>query len=329
MITLVWRTDVHLADYPPQSRTDDWCETLLGKVRQVGKIAEEVGAEAVLDGGDFFHIKAPTRNSHRLVHKAIEAHSAYPCPVYGNIGNHDVKYGDYEFLDEQPLGVLFESGVFRRLYDEHEGWFGQLESEPPYVRVVGIPYHGTSYDMERLTRIKKRGEKFLIVVAHLLASPSGGTMFEGEDIVKYGDLAGLDPDVWLFGHWHKDQGVRQIAPEKYVVNIGSLSRGALSQDDVTRTPSVAILRLGATLENPHSIDIEVRPLDVRPSSEIFDLEGRFRSEAREFSIEAFVDSIRDTLAESEQDDVPDVIRGLPDIPAVVREQAILYWETEK
>lgn len=322
-VTLVWRTDVHLADYPPQSRTDDWCETLLGKVRQVGEIARGVRADAVIDGGDFFHVKAPSRNSHRLVHKAIEAHSGYTCPVYGNVGNHDCKYGDYDFLDEQPLGVLFESGVFQRLYDKHEAVFtggpGGLK-----VRVIGVPYHGTVYDMKRLTSIKKGDEDYLVVVAHLLASPKGGTMFEGEDIVRYSDLAGLDPDLFVFGHWHKDQGVAEIAPGKHVINIGSLSRGSIGQDDVSRTPSCAILRF-----SPSGVGIEVRPLDVQSPEEVFDLDGRMRAESRSFSIEAFVDSIQETLSESEQDSIPDIIRSLPGIPEEVMETSILYWENAK
>jgi DNA repair exonuclease SbcCD nuclease subunit len=288
----------------------------------VGEIAREVRADAVLDGGDFFHVKSPTRNTHRLVNLAVEAHTDYPCPVYGDVGNHDVKYSDYRFLGEQPLGVLFESGVFHRLYDEHEAWFGQLESEPPLVRVVGIPYHGTEYDMERFTNIKKGGEDYLVVVAHVLASSKGGSMFEGEDIVKYTDLAGLDPDLWCFGHWHKNQGVTEIAPGKHVVNIGSLSRGSLGQDNVKRIPACAVLRFDAE----DGISIKVRELDVRPALEVFDLEGRVRAESREFSIEAFVDSIHDTLAETQQDDIPDVIRELPEVPDEVRNRSLVYWE---
>lgn len=321
-VTLVWRTDVHLSDRSPQSRVDDWTETLLGKIQQVGKIAQDVGAEAVLDGGDFFHVKSPTRNSHRLVNQAAAAHAEYPCPVYACIGNHDVKYGDYAYLGEQPLGVLFESGVFRRLYDEHESLFGQTEAGSPLVRVVGVPYHGTEYDFERLSKIKKQDEKYLVVVAHLLASPSGGTMFEAEDIVKYGDLAGLDPDLWLFGHWHKDQGVKEIAPGKYVVNIGSLSRGALNQDDVSRKPSVAVLRF----DPDKGMDIEVRPLAVAPPGEVFDMDRRVRSESKALSMTAFVDSIQGILEESQGDAIEARIRGLEGIPDEVREQALLYWE---
>lgn len=319
-VRLLWRTDLHLSDRAPQSRVDDWTETLLGKVRQVGDLAVSCHAVGVLDGGDFFHVKSPTRVSHRLVVRAAEAHASYPCPVYACIGNHDVKYGDYAYLGEQPLGVLYESGVFQRLYDEHEGWFGQLESEPPLVRVVGVPYHGTSYDLARLTSIKKGDEKYLVVVAHLLASPAGGSMFESEDIIKYADLAELDPDVWLFGHWHKNQGITEIAPGKWVVNIGSMSRGALNQDDLKRTPSVALLEFG------DSISISEIQLRVQPAGEVFDLDRRVRAEARNLNMAMFVESIQGILEDAQGDSIADRIRELADVPEEVREQALVYWE---
>jgi len=89
---------------------------------------------------------------------------------------------------------------------------------------------------------------------------------------------------------------------------------------------VAICDPDCTVHNPQGIDIEVRPLEVRSAEEVFDLEGRMRAEAREFSIEAFVDSIQETLAEKDGEDLPDIIRGLPGTPEPVKEAAILYWE---
>jgi hypothetical protein len=221
--------------------------------------------------------------------------------------------------------------VFKRLYDEHEAEFSaggdyRHQSdirEPLTVRVVGIPYHGIAYDWERFSSIEKGDEDFLVAVGHVLASPKGGSMFEGEDIVKYADLDALAPDVWCFGHWHKDQGVTEIAPGKWVVNVGSLSRGSIKQDDVERTPKVAILRFG------DGVEIEKHSIDIQPPEEVFDIEGRVRAESREFSIDAFVDSIHDTLAESEQEPIPDVIRGMPSVPDPVRERALVYWEESR
>ena len=318
MVTLIWRTDLHFADQAPQSRTDDWPVTLLGKLAEIGKIAGNVKANAVLDGGDFFHLKSPLRNSHDLTRRAAEVHAAYPCPVYGNVGNHDVKYGSLEYLGESPLSVLFGSGVFKRLYDEHEAVFTQ---DGVTVRVVGIPYHGTKYDMNRITSIVKGKEDYLVCIAHMLASPSGGTMFDAEDVIKYNDLANLAPDVWCFGHWHKDQKVVEIGRDKWVVNIGSLSRGALTQDEMERQPCVAIMRF-----DKNGIRIDQRPLTVAPAKTVFDVEKRKQQVQRDESVEALVDSLKSVMLHRANGSILDEVRSRGDVPSAVRERTIDYLE---
>jgi len=321
MINLVWRTDVHLADRAPQSRLDDWAETVFGKLRQVENIARRVQADAVLDGGDFFHVKSPSRNTHHLVRRVIEAHESYPCPVYACVGNHDCVYGDYTKLPQQPLGVLFEAGVFRRLYDEHEAVF---EKGGVKVRVVGVPYHGTSYDMERF-KVVKGDEDYLVVVAHVLASEAGGSMFEGEDIVGHGDLADLDADVFMFGHWHKDQGVTELVSSKgetkFVVNVGSLTRGSISEDHIDRSPAAVVLTFDEDRVRYVRFD-----LDVEPSDEVFDIAGRVRQEARSVVIEDFVRRMESGLDGSVKVPLEDQVRGLPGVPQTVKEKALCYLE---
>lgn len=348
-INLVWRTDVHLSDRAPSSRTDDWADAVFDKLGQVRDLAREVNAAAIIDGGDFFHIKSPTRNSHALVHRTAEHHSTYPCPVYCTPGNHDAVYGDYTFLPQQPLGVLFSTGVFKRLYDGYEVFFagrrdqmytkaypytkpkgGWADGNPfaipknqrngPIVRVVGIPYHGTTYDMDRFTSIQKGDEDILICVAHVLASHKGGTMFEGEDIIKYADLVDTAPDVYLFGHWHKNQGVEEIGGKRFV-NIGSLTRGSLSQDNLDRIPSAAVLRC-----TEKGVEIEVKPLNVRPAEEVFDVEGRERQVKRQVEMDSFVTAIRDALQPSDEGEtLADAVSGM-DMPNEVRERALAYLE---
>ena len=309
-INLVWRTDVHLSDRAPASRTDNWADTVFDKLGQVRDLAREVTAVAILDGGDFFHVKSPGRNSHALVNRTAEHHSNYPCPVYCTPGNHDAVYGDYAFLPQQPLGVLFSTGVYHRLYDEHEAVFTQ---DGVTVRVVGIPYHGTTYDMSRFTSIVKGDEDILLCVAHVLASKKGGTMFEGEDIVKYKDLLDTAPDAYLFGHWHKDQGVVEMGGKQFV-NIGSLTRGSLSQDEVEREPAAAVLRC-----TDKGVEIEVHRLKVGLPKDVFDVEGRARLVKRQVEMDSFVESIRSALQPPDSEEtLAEVVGGMGDVPNEIR-----------
>ena len=342
-IRLIWRTDLHLSDRPPASRKDDWNDSLFEKLEQVKLVAKKVNASAVIDGGDYFHVKSPSRNSHELVRRSAEHHADYPCPVYCTPGNHDSVYGDYANLGQQPLGVLFAAGVFQRLFDEHEVYFAgdgvypkntktgewvnggipeEILERPEYpvVRVVGIPYHGTAYDMERFTSIKKGEEDYLVVVAHVLASPHGGSMFEGEDIVKYRDLAQLDPDLWCFGHWHKDQGVQEVGG-KLFVNVGSLSRGALTQDDLDRRPAIVLL----TFEEA-GIKTQVVRLRVKPNEEVFDLDARVRAHARSDTMNAFVSMVQETLVAKKKESLAEQVAEMGSVPQKVRERAGMYLE---
>jgi DNA repair exonuclease SbcCD nuclease subunit len=327
-INLVWRTDVHLSDRAPSSRTDDWAATVFDKLGQVRDLAREVNAAAIIDGGDFFHIKSPGRNSHALVHRTAEHHADYPCPIYCTPGNHDSVYGDYAFLPQQPLGVLFSTGVYNRLYDEHEAIFTR---DGVTVRVVGIPYHGSTYDMQRFNSIEKGDEDVLICVAHVLASNKGGTMFEGEDIVKYEDLMETAPDVYFFGHWHMDQGIEKIenfyvdsgqTVVKHFVNVGSLTRGALSQDELERRPASVVIRC-----TKKGVEFETHRLDVGLPEEVFDLDGRARQVRRQVEMDSFVTKIRDSLIQEDPDqDLSETLKEASDIPEDVRSRALAYLE---
>ena len=324
-IAFLWRSDVHISDRGPQSRTDDWMETILGKLQFVGKVAQEQGVVAVLDGGDFFDTKSPFRNSHNLVRAVADVHKGHygSVPTYSCIGNHDCVYGDYSYIDQQPLGVLFASKVFHRLYDGFEVVFSTSDGSIT-VRVVGVPYHGQQYDMERLKRIKKGKETYLVVVAHLLASPSGGSMFEGEDVIKYKAFAELDADVVCLGHWHKYQGITEIAPKKYIVNVGSLSRGALSMDNVDRIPEVVILNF-----TKDGISFDEIPVPIRPFAEVFDVIGKEKREARADMMGSFVDRFQQALTTVQQEDLKTTVQKLKDVPDRVRERMLVYLETTR
>jgi DNA repair exonuclease SbcCD nuclease subunit len=289
-------------------------ETCVEKIRWVGAKAKELKCDAVIDGGDFFDIKSPHRNSHKLVQEAIKAHKDYPCPVYVCVGNHDCKYGDYAYLPEQPLGVLYESGVFQKLYDEHELRIGD-------VRVVGVPYHGTKYDHERF-KIRKGEESHLVVVAHVLASQRGGSMFDAEEILSYDDFNKLcpDADAACFGHWHMDQGVVKSG-NTHMVNTGSLTRGSLSQDNLERIPCVILLEF-----DNGKVRWERHNLPVKAASEVFDVDRKDQELLKVSAMETFVESISKTIRQEDRAGFREIIARTPNITDATRERAIHYLE---
>ena len=134
-------------------------------------------------------------------------------------------------------------------------------------------------------------------------------------------VAGLLLTHNCFGHWHKNQGVTELGG-KHIVNIGSLTRGALSEDEVNRIPEVAILRFTA-----EGIDIERRQLEVEDAKDVFDIEGRVKQEARQMTVDAFVESVQATLTNTSQKPLLEEVRQLG-LLAPVEERVLAYLEAE-
>jgi DNA repair exonuclease SbcCD nuclease subunit len=300
-ISFIFRTDVHVADHSPASWKGDYPAEIWNSLEQIGDLARRYDCQAVLDGGDYFHVKAPTRNSHRLVAKSAVVQAAYPCPTLCVEGNHDIKHNNLDTLSEQPLGVLYESGVFEHLRDT------SFETDGVRVRVVGVPYSMTR-TLEDLRAIKKQDGEYLVAVVHSLASenpPDHVQEFFGEPVFRYKDLVYKDgPDVWCFGHWHRDQGIVTIEGRKFV-NQGSVSRGALVKENLTRVPKVALLEFDAD-----GFEVASIPLKVAPASEVFDVERKERQDQETQTIEAFVDHLQADLEVGDDVSIEDTIETL-------------------
>ena len=317
MISFITRTDTHINDKPPESRCDDYMETLLDKLRQVGEIAREKGVDAVLDNGDFFHNKAASRNSHLLVRKVADLHRSYPCPVYENPGNHDFPYGNVDYISKQPLGVLFATGVFTRMDD-----IRFEDEEGLVVRVVGLPYkmEFSVFDFD----IDRGDEDVLIVCAHTYASPTGTEAFGREQFLSYQDLAECTPDAFVFGHYHIDQGIQEVLGKKFI-NVGAISRGSLTNDNLSRIPKVGYIRV---TKNSDGVEIHTEAIDleVKPASEVFDLEKHERIREERKDIDEFINTLSRSASENEEENILRAIEGMEDFDHEVRTRALQYLE---
>jgi len=314
-LSFIFRTDVHASDRSPESWKGDYPAEIWSSLEQIGKMTD--GITAVLDGGDFFHVKAPNRNSHDLTRRVTAIHKLYKCPVYSIMGNHDISHNNIESLDRQPLGVIYEAGVFRHLKEE------VFKVDDLQVRVVGVSYKLDLTLDELLAIQKKPGDNFLIAVVHALATEMPSAKVEEflkESVFRYSDLVTPNgPDLWSFGHWHKDQGVVNIKG-KYFVNQGAVSRGALTHENTQRIPQVTLMEFSLS-----GIKVKALPLNVAPAEEVFDFEKKERVESERHSIDAFIERLQEDLTFNSEDTVEANIQAL-NFAAEVRNLALEYLE---
>lgn len=316
-IAFIFRTDVHSADKGPVSWKGDYCGEISESLRQVGELARQHEASAVLDGGDFFHVKAPGRNSHGLVYDTGILHKEYPCPVYSIEGNHDMMGNNLDTIERAPLGVLYVTGVFRHLREE------VFEVDGLRVRVVGVPY-SPSRDLSEIQAIRKQpGDDYLVAVVHALAAedpPAHVEEFFGEPVFRYSSFIFEDgPDVFCFGHWHRDQGIVEIEG-RHFVNQGALSRGALTKENTERTPKVSLLEF-----TKEGVRTTALPLKVAPAEEVFDFDRKERQEKESLVITQFVEQLEADMQVDTNQDVETNVRSLNFAPEV-RERALAYLE---
>lgn len=316
-LAFIFRTDVHVSDRSPASWKGDYPAEIWSNLRQIGELARKHDCSAVLDGGDYFHVKAATRNPHSLVVQSAEIQAAYPCPTWSVEGNHDIAYNNLETVSKQPIGVLYASGVFNHLRDH------VFEKDGLRVRVVGFPYSPHRKLGDFLSVKKQPGDSYLIAVIHALAGknpPPNVEDFFGEPVFKYDDLIERSgPDVFVFGHWHKDQGIEQIEG-RWFVNQGAVSRGALIRENLERRPKVALIEATAS-----GITVSPIPLDVLPASEVFDIERKERQEQQGKTIDQFVQRLQEDITADLTSSVEDALSAM-DFAREVRELALSYLE---
>jgi DNA repair exonuclease SbcCD nuclease subunit len=287
-ITFLTRSDCHISDRVPASRIDDYRAAILDKLDQTYQIATAHSCLAILDAGDFFHTKKPMWNSHDLVSQVATQHHQYEVPVWTVIGNHDMSFTDVSGVDKQPLGVLFNTGTFQYLVDVS---FVEFDLK---VRVVGVDYRIDPTEV--LKAITKGTEDLLIGVFHGCA---GNESMPGrEKWFSFQELANFAPDLWVCGHIHKDYGIVRIGT-KQIISLGSVARGALTEDNVDRTPRIGLISINKDA-NGVTCDVEAVPLTVRPASAVFNFEKKVRIAAEHKKIDDFITNFANVSAEGQE-----------------------------
>jgi DNA repair protein SbcD/Mre11 len=306
-LKIITFTDIHLADKNPISRKDDYKESIFNKLEQIKDICEEKKVDLAICAGDIFHIKTPTKNSHQLVSQLVMLFKSFPCPVVTIYGNHDVTQNNIINLPRQPYFTLIKSEACIDLED--------ITYENVRIfKVDGlaeIPY--TDFNRER------KDEKIQICVAHVNASSKFSDLF-GERVYTYQELEKTSPDIFVFGHYHPDQGI-EIRNGKHFINVGSISRGSLSKDDLNRIPSIGYIEINENYE----IKTSKIKLNVLDASEIFDLELKEQEESTEIEMQNFITELKGQNLFGDSEDIRNQLSSL-NFERDIVERVLFYFD---
>lgn len=280
--TFITGNDIHISDTGPRSRIDDFKVSILNKISQMRMACAKLGADATLLAGDLFNLKAPTKNSHNLNRALVHEFSQFPCPRYAIEGNHDLTGNNLKSLEDQPLGVLFEDRTLIQLRHEI------IEKDGHKISLVGVPF-SEDFDPASLEIPDKGDCVAQICLLHAYTSLTPGMLFKNR-IYGYKEFAHLSPDIFVFGHYHLDQGIEEIEG-KHFVNIGSISRGTLAEEDINHRPQIGLIRISVDNDGNVSKNIQSIRLKVKPADEVFDLKKREEEKKETEEIELFVEKL--------------------------------------
>lgn len=295
-IRLITSSDEHLADLNPGFRKDNYRDAILAKLEWQGGLAKRFNADGFIRGGDFFHVKPANKTTMATMALAAKIHRGYPCPTWALPGNHDISNNDLDTVPRQPLGVMFESGVFRPLEDQ------VFESGSLKVRVVGVPYVVDLDDEALRDMVRKRpDDDVVIAVVHALSANAPEQRvqtFFNERIFDYRDLVFKGcPDAYVFAHYHKDQGIQEIHGTHFV-NLGAIGRGSLTFENMDRQP-----KSSSILINSQGLSLEEHAIPVRDAAEVFDLEKKKQLDKERRDLNEFIQQLRADSTITVGDDV--------------------------
>jgi DNA repair exonuclease SbcCD nuclease subunit len=310
--------DVHLTNENrhPASCTSSYTDDLFDLLYQANEVAKEIGATAIVQLGDLFHIKAPSANSHALVRRTTEWAKAAPCPVFVVPGNHDLSHDRLDSLDEgQPLGVLYSAGVVTRA----EGYLWAKNDEDPYpiLPIYGVPWQMHWDASEELAdesvRNALRGftpkDTPQLIVTHApFFEPGKESPYESYSTQRFSRIVqerGTGNIQVSYGHIHNSHGQYVVNGVRFC-NYGALSRGSLTEDNMQRT-------VGVTVWDSVTGRFEFKPLHAKPAEEVFRVVEVTEKKTKQLELDEFLSSVGQSKIE---------ITSIESVMAKVREMQL-------
>ena len=315
--TFITASDLHISDNGPRSRIDDFKTVMLNKLSQMRMACSKLNADAVLFAGDLYNLKNPSRNSHKLNQELIKEFKKFPCPVYMIEGNHDLTANKLESLEEQPLGVLFADNTLIQLREKI------IVKDGFKISLVGIPYT-EDLNLSSLKIPDKNDCIIQICLMHIYAGLKSGYLFK-DKLYGYDELEKLSPDIFVLGHYHIDQGIYE-QNGKHFINIGSMSRGTIADEDVLHHPQIGFIKISVDDDGRVTKTLRSIKLKVKPAAEIFDLVKKEEEKKENTEIQLFIEKLASEevkITTENKENIEDIIDAM-NVAKIVKEKVLYY-----
>ena len=208
MAKILFAGDPHLNYQTPQSRKDVYPQTILEKIKEVAKIANEQNVDETIFLGDMFHQRY---QPYSYMMKCFLAFKEFKKVPYSIIGNHDVIYERMDTFDESPLNFLFMTGVVKHLE--------QLEYDNVLIK---------AFDYTSPITVNETKDKYTVCVAHQYYNTPLYKFY-----IKPEDALNLGYQAYVLGHDHTVYD--DIVNDKFrIIRPGSLSRGTAHSSNLIR-----------------------------------------------------------------------------------------------
>jgi DNA repair exonuclease SbcCD nuclease subunit len=298
--------DVHLSDTPPSVRTDSYADDILAKLEWIVDTANRSKVDWIVQLGDLFHIKTPSRTSHALLQRTAQVLEQSRVWTWVVPGNHDMRHDRLDSLSSQPLGTLALSPDVWLL----DGQAGEI---------YGIPY---TEDLEKFQAEldKAKSRRIKLIAAHAAIFPPGVhppyPHWNADQLDTHGTPL-------AYGHIHEPHGFYEVNGT-WFCNNGAISRGSLHEETLNREPAVTIFD-DSVGGNPFTSI----PVPFKPAEQVFRLAEHQEERAKaarlddflrsvggvsltSLSLEQIIDHVRqgDLLGEDAQRELRDIVESL-------------------
>jgi DNA repair exonuclease SbcCD nuclease subunit len=228
-------TDLHARNDTPQQRVDNFRDSILIKLHEIGEIFEKENVDYVLFGGDLGHTPDP---SYTLLNALLKELKSWNKPIIGVVGSHDYFGYQKKTLDRTLLGTMRAAGILE-LVDTVECPYFII----PCEAFTGVVITGTTHSYDIVDHPERINQGYVKEDALLQIQLVHCDLFHKEVPWRHiliDDIA-TRSDLVLSGHIHSGWDKPIKINNTTFFNPGSIAR--LEKSKLQRIPRVLIIEV--------------------------------------------------------------------------------------